>query len=139
MTALSPEMARLLADAADLRAAGNSWDAVADRLGRSPDTCRRWPARYPAAWTDLYHRAERRQAEEARAEATAILRTQLRAKDDKAQRDAAKALLTSARRRDPAPASATDPISDYISSLPADHVPDVADACRRALAEEAAD
>ncbi|HEY1377642.1 MAG TPA: phage terminase large subunit [Gemmataceae bacterium] len=101
MSAPSTDIARLLAAAADLRAAGASWDAVADRLHRSPDTCRRWPARFPAVWADLYRQAERRQAAEARAEATNILRNQLRHEDDKARRDAAK------RCCPPPPAAAT--------------------------------
>src|SRR5262249_41299112 len=123
-----------------LRAAGASWDAVADRLHRSPDTCRRWPARFPAAWADLYRQAERRLAAEARAEATNVLRVQLRHEDDKAKRPAPTALLSAAaRRRDPEPDSSADPLTEFLSSLPPDHVPDVTAACHRALDPDRAD
>jgi hypothetical protein len=91
-------MERLLAAAAELRAAGNSWEVVGAKLHRAADTCRRWPKRYPTAWEQLYEAAERTQMGEAQAEATAMLRTHLRLKDTKEIRDAAKALLTAASR-----------------------------------------
>jgi hypothetical protein len=121
-------MLRLLAAAADLRAAGKSWEAVAANLSRAADTCRRWPARFRAAWDDLYRVAERNQITEARAEATAVLRTQLRLEDTKEKRDAAKALLAAASRGRPAKTEPRDPsINDFSDQLSDDEVQDLAD------------
>ncbi len=98
MSVPSTEMLRLLAAAVELRAAGKSWEAVAERLGRAAATCRCWPKRFRCAWDDLYEAAESKQMAEGRAEATSVLRTQLRLEDTKEKRDAAKALLASANR-----------------------------------------
>jgi hypothetical protein len=98
MSVPNPEMLHLLAAAAAHRAAGRSWETVAARLGRSAETCRRWPQRFREAWRTLYRAAERDCTTEGRAEATAILRDQLRLIDTKEKRDAAKALLAAAQR-----------------------------------------
>jgi hypothetical protein len=65
MSSAIPEIERLLAAAAELRAAGNSWEVVGAKLHRAADTCRRWPKRYPTAWEQLYEAAERTQMGEA--------------------------------------------------------------------------
>jgi hypothetical protein len=121
-------MVRLLAAAADLRASGISWEAVAARLRRAADTCRRWPARYPALWADLYAAAERGQMTEGRAEATAVLRSHLRLEDTKQTRDAAKALLTAAGRDRAAKKEPRDPsIHEFSDKLSHDEVQDTDD------------
>jgi transposase len=128
MPAPSPELLRRLAAAAELRAAGNSWEKVAARLGRAADTCRRWPSRYRSAWDRLYRAAEQSQLTEARAEATAILRQQLRSEDAKETRDAAKALLAAAgRARKDSAESPDEPLEAFADSLSDGQVQDIAE------------
>jgi len=98
MSVPGPEMSRLLAAAAEMRATGKSWENIAARLHRAADTCRRWPRRFAVTWNELYRTAEQRQMAEARAEATSVLRTNLRLEDAKQKSDAAKALLAAAIR-----------------------------------------
>ncbi|MBX9626822.1 MAG: hypothetical protein K2X82_23680 [Gemmataceae bacterium] len=83
----------LLARTAELRAGGQTWPAVADRIGKSESAARRWPRKYPDRWLVAMLAAERRQALDSGAEAVLVLRTLLRSADPKLQRDAAKLLL----------------------------------------------
>jgi hypothetical protein len=114
MTTPRAETARLLAAAAELKAAGASWEAVAAKVGRSPDTCRRWPALYPDEWRRLFRAAEQQLIIEAGAEAVLVLRALLRAEDDKVRRDVARTLvaLRSQLRELEAKAAATAPTDD---------------------------
>lgn len=84
---------RLIAAAAELRAGGASWDAVATQVGRSVETVRRWPVAYPAIWRKAARIAERQLLTDATAESVHTLRRQLRSEDDKASRDAAQKLI----------------------------------------------
>lgn len=79
--------------AAELRAGGHTWDAVAARLRRSPETVRRWPAQYPDRWRDATQHAERRLAAYADGESVAILRQLLQSKDERMRWHAARALV----------------------------------------------
>jgi hypothetical protein len=90
----TPALLDLLAQAADLRSGGASWEAVAAQVGRSADTCRRWPALYPDDWRRLYAAAEERLVVEASAESVLVLRKLLRAEDEKIRRDVARLLVT---------------------------------------------
>ncbi len=83
----------VLAEAAELRAAGSGWDAVARKVGRSADAARRWPALYPDRWAAALRDAERRLLAEAGAESVLILRQLLRSEDEKIRRDAARFLI----------------------------------------------
>jgi hypothetical protein len=141
MTTLSPAFERRLAAAAALRAAGSSWEAVAERLGRSPAACRRWPVRYRAHWDYLYAVAEDRLAAELRAESQAVLRVQLRLDDTKEKRDAAKGLLAATRRSRTAapPPPPADPLLSLVEHLTHDQAVDLAFTCDRALASGDAD
>jgi hypothetical protein len=98
MSIPSPMMERLLLAASQLKAAGNSWETVSDRLDRSLATLSRWLVRYRAEWEAFYDIAERDQSREGGAESTATLRKQLREEDAKGKREAAKALLLAADR-----------------------------------------
>ena len=51
---MQPDTRSLLALAAELRAAGQTWEAVARRVGRESSTCRKWPSRYRQDWDSLY-------------------------------------------------------------------------------------
>ena len=93
------ETRRLLAAAAALRVAGASWEAVAERLGRSDQTCRNWPtkSKFRSLWRELYAAAEKEYKEEIANEARCVLRGQLRTENNKVKRDAAKATRDAAK------------------------------------------
>lgn len=88
-----PPKDELIDTAAELRAGGASWDAVAAAVGRAADTVRRWPRAYPGRWQAAYRAAERQLLTEAAAESVLTLRKQLRSDDERAGRDAADKLL----------------------------------------------
>jgi hypothetical protein len=98
----------LLARAADLRAAGAAWDAVARALNRAAATVRKWPELYRTRWRAALHAADERLVAETTAEAVHVLRRLLRSADEKIQRDAAK-LLVDLRAGRPAAAAPTSP------------------------------
>src|SRR4051794_28517484 len=89
----TPPPDALLATAAELRAAGLAWDAVAAEVGRAADTVRKWPGLYPSRWTKHLRAAEDRLLAEAAAESVFFLRKQLRSDDEKTSRDAADKLI----------------------------------------------
>lgn len=94
MAAPNPPPESLLSHAAELRAGGLGWDAVAAKVGRAADTVRKWPALYPDRWAAALRDAERRLVGEAGAESVLVLRSLLRSDDEKVRRDAARFLLT---------------------------------------------
>lgn len=104
----SAAMLRLMAQAADLRAAGASWEAVANLLGRKAKHCRCWPEQFPLLWSRLLNDAIHQQRENAAGEAVTTLRQLLRSEDEKVQRDAAKALLAIAPKVNSQPANDVD-------------------------------
>ena len=73
----------LLAQAAELRAGGQSWPQVGDKVGRDAETVRGWPRRYPADWERLYREAARHSTQLIHAMARAVLHNLLLARDDK--------------------------------------------------------
>jgi hypothetical protein len=73
----------LLAIAAELRSGGSSWEAVAEAVGRCPDTCRQWPTRFREHWEPLLVDAQRRRFDEAGNEALQLLRLHMRDATDK--------------------------------------------------------
>ncbi len=60
--------------AAELRAAGLSWEAIAEKIGRHEVSCRRWAERYPDEWRRLLTCMEERALRHAGNEALSILR-----------------------------------------------------------------
>ncbi len=88
-----PPSAAVLRKAADLRAAGNAWDAIGAAVGCSAATVRKWPLRYPARWRQATLAAERRMLSEGTAEAVIVLRKQLRSESEKTVREAAAKLV----------------------------------------------
>ena len=76
-----PELHTLMTLAAELRAAGSSWEIVGAKVQRSPRTCREWPLRYPDDWKRLYREAEEALVAEAGAEGMFFLLKLLRAED----------------------------------------------------------
>lgn len=91
--AAKPPSDNLLAIAAEERAAGAGWAAVAARLGRGESAVRRWPRKYPDRWLAALLAAERRQALDSGAESVLALRNLLRTGTDALRLQAAKTLL----------------------------------------------
>jgi hypothetical protein len=94
MSAPKPPPEAVLARAAELRAAGNGWEVVAQTLRRSLPVVRRWPDLFPDRWQAATRLAERRLLSDASAESVLVLRQLLRSNDDKVRRDAARLLVS---------------------------------------------
>jgi len=123
----SSALARLLVRAAELRAGGSIWEAVAAKVGRSVATCQRWPRKYPDLWRRAYGVAVRENLDGGGTEGLRMLRSLLRLKDEKIRRDAAKALavlLVRARRsrRSGRPAPEADPLTAVAQVLTDDQL-----------------
>lgn len=88
-----PPPADVFRTAADLRAAGNAWEAVADAVSLPVAEVRAWPVQYPEWWRKALTAAGRRFLAEATNEAILQLRKQLRADDTKTVREAALKLV----------------------------------------------
>src|SRR6478752_9745744 len=73
----------LLARAAELRAVGYTWPAIAKRVHRKARTCQQWPRRCAADWQFYYQAARLRRFEETSEEAHTRLHGLLRAEDEK--------------------------------------------------------
>jgi hypothetical protein len=115
-----------LSAAAELRAAGATWETVAGHLRRAIAKCRRWPIRYRDYWTVAYQAAERRRNAVARQEAVNALRGLLRSEDARAKRDSARALLSlTAREGDGAAAAEATPITDLVEGICRGANPDI--------------
>src|SRR5262245_33384495 len=79
----SKQLFRRMSEAADLRANGIGWIAVARTLKCRPETCQAWPRRFPVIWNRLYAEAARATTRQAEAEALCTLRLLMRSKDPK--------------------------------------------------------
>jgi len=82
----------LLQRAAEMRANGATWDAVAKALKRSPDTVRGWPRLHAERWAAALEYAKAQTLEEASAETLHTLRHQLRSPDEKIANQAARSV-----------------------------------------------
>ncbi|HEY2909488.1 MAG TPA: hypothetical protein VGI99_04545 [Gemmataceae bacterium] len=87
-----PPSDAILLEAAEMRAAGETWEAVGAKLHRSGETVRRWPQEYAERWQKFAKVAEHAIVCEGSAESVRVLRAMLRSKDDKVRKDAARAL-----------------------------------------------
>ncbi len=93
--------------AANLRAAGHTWESAAAAVKCRVDTVRKWVTAYPAAWRAAFAAGRKAVLEEAAAEAVCVLRQQLRAPEDKTKLDAARKLIDCAEPGADAPADET--------------------------------
>lgn len=82
-----------LQQAAQMRAAGKSWETVGLELRVPSEQCQRWPTEHATLWQELYRVACERLMQEVRAEAVLVLRALLRCEDERTRRDAARELL----------------------------------------------
>jgi hypothetical protein len=63
----------LIPIAAELRANGESWEAIGKAVNRHPDTVRHWPIRFPNFWHQHFRAAENRNIASVSTEAQAVL------------------------------------------------------------------
>ena len=77
--AISERMQRVLERAAEMKAAGSSWEAIANALQRKVQTAKKWSRVYANAWQELFGKFEKQFLDEAAAESVLALRRQLRA------------------------------------------------------------
>jgi hypothetical protein len=82
----------VFARAAELRAAGHTWEAAAKLLKRSGRVISTWPLRYPERWAAALRAARRRAVDDCAAESLVALRKLLRSDDGKLQLGAARCL-----------------------------------------------
>ena len=128
------KIVRAVEAAAELRALGHSWEYVARKVRRSPDTVRRWPRLYPDLWARVATDTRRDRTTEAAGEAVAVLRDLLRSEDEKVRREAARDLL--ARAPDAEPAESSPPAATRFHLI-ADYLGGLTDDDRRQLLDQA--
>ena len=107
-------IARLMAEAAALRAAGASWEAVSLRARRRVQVCKRWPEQHAVLWERLLADARKQLRENVAGEAITTLRQLLRSEKELIRRDAAKLLLGAAPE---APPSAPSELEAFLVEL----------------------
>lgn len=93
-----PPSEKLFARAAELRAAGATWETIAKEVKRCVRTVYYWPQKYPERWADALLQAERRMTAQSDCEGVLTLRRLLLSADERIRWHAAKALI--ARRID---------------------------------------
>ncbi len=93
MTDSSRPPEALLARAAAMRAAGESWQKVARAVGRSAERVRHWPREYPEEWNRAYRETETHFLADAAVESRQALRLLLRSKQEWVQLAAAQQML----------------------------------------------
>jgi hypothetical protein len=124
--------------AAELRAAGATWETIAVAIRRQPNLLARWAKIYCEGWLELLAGAEERQTRLMDAESRATLRNRLRGKELKARLEAAQQLLQQVPDDKPAapPSAVTNPagFSAYLETLNDDDcdrlIDEVIDKCR---------
>ncbi len=93
MTAAARPPEALIATAAAMRAACETWDVIAAEIGRSAGRIRHWPREYPDQWNRAYRDAERQILHEAAGEGVVTLRRLCRSQNERVALAAAKELL----------------------------------------------
>jgi hypothetical protein len=84
----------LIAVAAAMRAAGESWEAIAKKVGRSAERVRHWPRLYADEWSRHFRAAETHLLADAGTEARQKLRLLLRSDKEWVQLAAAQQMMT---------------------------------------------
>jgi transposase len=90
---MNDELMKLIAQAAHLKASGLSWEAIAKELGRSAETCRQWPLRFPEEWDRFFRFADEGLTTEGASEARFYMRKLLRSDNPKYCHAAAQSLM----------------------------------------------
>ncbi|HKB01804.1 MAG TPA: hypothetical protein VKD90_06270 [Gemmataceae bacterium] len=135
MRTLPANVGRAVEAAAEMRAAGHSWAHIAAAVGRTKETVRQWPRRYPAVWSRAAAETRRDLKFGAGGEGLAALRELLRSEDDRIRRDVARDLVRLSLDTEPADAPAArspfHAMADYLAGLTDEQ-------CRRLAEEERA-
>src|SRR5438094_2413957 len=84
----------MIAVAATMRAAGQPWEEIAAKVGRSAGRIRDWPRTYPADWARHFRAAETHLLADVAIEARQRLRLLMRSKDEWVQLRAVTRALT---------------------------------------------
>ena len=95
-----PPSEELFARAAELRAAGVTWETIAKEVNRAVRTVYYWPRKYPKLWADALLQAERDMNSQSDSEAVRGLRGLLMSQDEKIRWHAAKSLIVRRIERD---------------------------------------
>ena len=90
---MSANIKTLLTIAAELRASGHSWEAVAKRVNRKAKTCKAWPRVYAREWQPIYREIQLQRFDQMAQECRDRLRILSRHEDPKIQRDACALML----------------------------------------------
>ena len=89
----------LVRTAAQLRASGLGWRAIAATVRRKESTVKGWPRAFAHHWKKYYEQSVHEVREEACTEAIAMLRNNLRSDDLRAQSKAIELAIDSRKRR----------------------------------------
>src|SRR5262245_59681589 len=95
-----PPSDELFATAAELRATGATWEAVAEHVDRAARIVRRWPRKYAERWTAALLQDERLMAAQSDCESVLTLRKLLQSQDERVRWHAAKCLIARRVERD---------------------------------------
>ncbi len=79
--AISLRKRRLCERAAEMKAAGSSWEAIATALQRTVQTVKKWPRIHANEWQELFGKFEKQLLDEAAAESVLALRKHLRGEE----------------------------------------------------------
>src|SRR5439155_16529160 len=90
---MSQNLKALLATAAEMRAVGHPWEAIAKKVHRKAKTCQGWPAKYKAQWDPLYRAAQQRRFDQTATECHAHLVGLMRNADPKVSHKACDSYL----------------------------------------------
>src|SRR5262245_54977728 len=85
---MSQNLKDLLATAAEMRAVGHPWEAVAKEVNRRVKTCQNWPAKHKDLWDPLYRQVQQRRYESTANECHTYLLGLCRDKDPKVRQPA---------------------------------------------------
>ena len=138
-----PPSDSVLFRAVESRAAGNSWEAVAKLVRRSPHTVRKWPQMYSQRWIAALRKAERTVIDSAAAESVLVLRELLRSVEEKVRVEAAWRLVfqrlelnkiehkAKERLSQPEPPTAAQLIAQFLEAHSHEHMAQLAESARR--------
>lgn len=143
MAANKPPSDDQLNRAAELRAAGASWETVAAKVKRVPSTVRRWANKYRDRWCQALLRAERHLVAWVEGESIQTLRVLLRSDDEKTRGQAARSLIglrvelgkldAKANPAEPRPDPEPDPLLTYLTRCSDVQLLDLLESVRRAV------
>ncbi len=85
---MSQNLKTLLHIAAEMRAVGHSWQAVAEKLQRKTKTCQSWPIKHRAQWEPLYFEIQKHHFDQINQECKSHMHGLMRSEDPKLRQKA---------------------------------------------------